>query len=160
MRLAEVLSYDPVSGVLTWKVTRKGRGCVAGSEAGTLARRKDTAYRTVTVNRKKHYAHRVIWELVHGPLDASLHIDHIDGNGCNNRLTNLRATDRIGNHRNTRLSDSNSTGIMGVACRGRGGYEIALSGKYLGYTKDFFEACCIRKAAESAAGFHLNHGKR
>lgn len=36
-------------------------------------------------------AHRVIWESIHGPLDCSLTINHIDGDKLNNRITNLEA---------------------------------------------------------------------
>lgn len=28
------------------------------------------------------------------------------------------------------------------------------------YTKDFFEACCARKSAELANGYHPNHGRK
>jgi len=34
-------------------------------------------------------AHRVIWESVHGPLDPTITINHIDGDKSNNRLVNL-----------------------------------------------------------------------
>ena len=40
---AEALSlidYCPASGQLTWRTTRKGRGCKAGSPAGTLSARR------------------------------------------------------------------------------------------------------------------------
>jgi len=39
--------------------------------------------------RRKILAHRVIWESVHGPLDPTITINHIDGDKSNNRLANL-----------------------------------------------------------------------
>lgn len=34
--------------------------------------------------------HRVVWELVNGPIPEGMQIDHIDGNRTNNFLVNLR----------------------------------------------------------------------
>ncbi|MGY1408359.1 HNH endonuclease signature motif containing protein [Luteimonas sp. A611] len=37
------------------------------------------------------YAHRLIWEVVHGPIPARLVIDHLNGQRADNRIRNLDA---------------------------------------------------------------------
>lgn len=158
--IGELLSYNQETGHLTWKISRKGRGCVAGWPAGTISHRRDTSYLAVMLRGKKHYAHRLAWILSHGEIPDGMHIDHIDGDGTNNRLINLRLATRSINQRNARLARNNKTGISGVNALERGGYVASIAGDYIKHTKDFFEACCLRKSAEIKAGFHENHGRR
>jgi len=51
---------------------------------------------------KQIYLHRVIWELHHGPLEQGMVIDHIDRNGLNNKIENLRAVTQTENCNNMR----------------------------------------------------------
>lgn len=85
-RLQEVLTYDPITGSIKWKVTLSNRG-VAGSEAGQL--HKTYNYRMIRVDKRMYRAHRVAWALHHGvwPSDT---LDHINGIRTDNRLCNLR----------------------------------------------------------------------
>lgn len=96
--------------------------------------------------------HRVVWILVHGDVTAGLHIDHIDGNKANNRVENLRAVTALLNNRNRRMESNTLSGVPGVKLN----YTIYLGDKYLGTTSDFFEAVCLRKAAELREGY-LSH---
>lgn len=114
--LSELLAYDPTSGSgLRWKVTASNRA-PAGSEAGCILKAgRTSAYYVVRVNKKLMLAHRVIWELVHGePVPDDMDIDHIDGDGLNNSVENMRVVPRVMNLRNQQMSRLNKSGVPGV----------------------------------------------
>ena len=85
-RLREVMSYDPETGVLTWrkKTGRKGR-VVVGRAAGNY---DPDGYICVRIDRKNYKAHRLAWLYVYGTWPDN-RIDHIDGIKDNNAITNL-----------------------------------------------------------------------
>lgn len=59
----------------------------------------------------------LFWLLVNGiltTLENGLEIDHRDRNPCNNKLTNLRLTNKKGNSQNRNLLLSNKSNITGV----------------------------------------------
>jgi len=157
MNWSEFLRYEASTGRLLWSVYRGGRGGQPGDEAGTI--KECGRYRTFVLNRKRYYTHRVIWEMVNGPIPDGMCIDHIDGNGLNNKVENLRVTTLSGNQRNRQIEKRSKTGIHGVH-EMKGGYHVQCAGHYITYTKDFFEACCARKSAEARMGFHKNHGRK
>lgn len=75
----------------------------------------------------------------------SLKIDHIDGNGLNNRRSNLRAATHAENLRNRGRNKNNTSGFKGVhwhrgACKWMA--EISSDGKtkYLGLYSNIIEA--------------------
>lgn len=146
----DLFVYDAETGRLLWKFGKRGRGCIAGREAGTAAHH---GYRAVAVAGKKHYVHRIAWEMVHGPIPLGLCVDHIDGDCSNNKLLNLRAATLSDNQRNRRLAKESKTGINGVTRHVRGGFSVRCANKYIGYSVDFFEACCIRMSAELQFGY-------
>lgn len=155
MNWCQFFRYDPETGGLFWIVDRRGPTRTIGRLAGTV--KHDGRYRTVHVGQKRVYCHRVCWEIVNGPIPDGMCIDHIDGNGLNNRAANLRIVTKSANQRNRRLSKNNRFGIDGLSVV-RGGYSVYCAG-YVGWTKDFFEACCMRKSAQIRNGYHANHGK-
>jgi hypothetical protein len=79
-RLIEVLSYDPRSGQMTWKVrlsTIRKAGDVAGGSYGS--------YSFVTVDKVMYLAHRLCWFYVTGTWPSG-EIDHINGIPTDNNL--------------------------------------------------------------------------
>lgn len=107
--LRQFLSYDPLSGVFTWKKKRSGRCCI-GSAAGNL---QPDGYIKIQVLGRRYGAHRLAWAFGHGRWPVDL-IDHKNGNTRDNRLSNLREADGSQNRANSGLNSRNSSGIKGV----------------------------------------------
>lgn len=62
----------------------------------------------------KIYQHRALWEAVHGPIPHGFVIDHINGNGHDNRIENLRAVTMQVNNHNRGATKRNTSGHKGV----------------------------------------------
>lgn len=105
--LNEVFEYR--DGVLFWKVDRRGNKLM-GKRASRL--KKSNGYQEVTICKKKHYAHRLIFMMFHGRWP--IQVDHIDGDRSNNLISNLREANNAQNNRNTGLRSTNKTGFKGV----------------------------------------------
>lgn len=157
MNWSDVFTYLQDRGEVAWNESRKGRGCFAGNIAGSV--KSDGRYKSVYVLGKRRYLHRIIWELHFGEIPSGMCIDHIDGDGLNNRIENLRLTTLSENQKNSKIPSNSRTGIHGVYQR-KHGFVVQMGAKHVGSYKDFFEACCIRKSLERTNGFHINHGRR
>jgi hypothetical protein len=106
----DTISYDPLTGAFTWKVSRPG--CKAGSLAGSVGLH---GYLTIRLGRKQIRAHRLAWFLAYGAWPTG-EIDHINCNRLDNRLENLRVVDRAGNSQNRRSAHKDSShGFLGAA---------------------------------------------
>lgn len=139
-------SYDPITGAIERKDgSRKRR-----QHTGTVNQRKDTAYSVLCIDGRKLYAHRAAWMHANGDIPDGLVIDHLNGNGLDNRLCNLRAVTKTANQRNRRTTRS---GVLHGVHQHRGGFIVQCANRYVGWTHDFFEACCKRKSAEALAGY-------
>ncbi len=161
MNWHEVFDYDPDTGKLFWKISPSDKVKV-GQEAGS----NDVhGYKQVQVLGKVYKVHRVIWELCNpnDVLSSGDQIDHIDHDRRNNRISNLRKVDSLGNRRNSGMSSLNTSGVTGVSwCRRRGRWRASIKInkvlKHLGYFDSFDDAVNVRKKAEEIYGFHKNHG--
>jgi len=162
-----LFDYNPSTGVLTWRKDRS-RTAKKGDEAGTLlqdkARRKSapTAYKVVRYKGKKYLVHHIVWLMAYGvwPKDE---IDHEDGDGCNNRIGNLRDVTHVANTRNCRKSTNNRSGVNGVhwhtgAQKWAAGIKVNGKTTHLGTYTTIEEAAAARKAADVRYGFHELHG--
>ena len=113
------VAYDRLSpSCLTWKVQRNaGRNssgrtlCMTGDHVGSLAK---TGYYVFGLQGKTHYSHRVIWEILVGPIPKGFEIDHVNKNRGDNRLENLRCVPRRVNLRNAGMRITNKSGVTGV----------------------------------------------
>src|ERR1019366_5465426 len=114
--LKEILSYNRTTGIFIWKIFKVG--CVRNI-AGCLT--KD-GYRTIGIENRLYYAHRLAWLYVYGVWPKRL--DHKDTNKDHNWIKNLREITRSGNAQNLIKAHKDSkTGVLGVSL-------IKKSGKY------------------------------
>lgn len=156
-RLREVLRYDQQTGVFVWAV-RPARNVFSGSIAGTVeAGRNGRMYRRINIDKRPYFAHRLAWLWVHGQWPTA-EIDHIDNDGLNNALLNLREATRSENSCNRGVSKNNKSGLKGVHwCKRKRKWRavIGVDGRlrYLGYhpTPDQAHAAYC-KAAEKFHG--------
>ena len=109
MNWSELFVYDEDSpSCLRWKVTANSRTARAGDAAGKIvAAKSGNKYWKITWKGRRYYAHRIVYELCSGrKLKRGEIIDHIDGNGLNNKFNNIRVTDKKGNARNMTVGRS------------------------------------------------------
>ena len=90
------LRYE--DGKLYWKVregkdqgTKMWNTRYSGTEAGYI---RDDGYRSLRINKKGYFSHRIIWEMFNGKIPEGMEIDHIDFNPDNNKISNLQALTR------------------------------------------------------------------
>lgn len=79
------------------------------------------------------YAHQVIWELVNGPIPDGMQIDHINGDGLDNRPENLRLATRTQNMYNRRANKGTKHGLPKGIIMNYGKYtaRVTVEGKRL-----------------------------
>lgn len=162
--ISDFVSYNPATGSITWSETINSR-IIKGNDACRIMRHHSgKEYLRVSAYQFNMLAHRVAWEVYYGSTPKG-QIDHIDGNGKNNKIENLRCVTNQENHMNVKLQSNNRSGISGVCWdKSRGLWSVRIKYKrkniYIKRTGDFFEACCLRKSAELKFGFHRNHGSQ
>jgi len=159
-RVFELLSYDSKKGILTWLCSRGG--VKKGSLAGQLHIDKRNKYTRIKVDGKKYFAHRLIWLLVKGDWPDG-QIDHIDGDGLNNRIENLRDVCQSENLKNSRAHLNNTSGETGVFWSKRWKKwraQIRADGRanHLGYFQSVKEAADAYKNAKVYYGYSDRHG--
>lgn len=161
-RLKYFLSFNPATGVFVRAIARPGH--FLGSLAGTIKINKDgKRYSLIKLGGVQYYSHRLAWLYSYGVLPSG-EIDHINGDGTDNRLGNLRNVTKDENSKNLRLRADNKSGVCGLfliveSCRWRVSIVIRGKNRHIGCYKDKFEAICARKSAENKYGYHPNHGQ-
>ncbi len=160
--LKKLLHYDPDTGVFTWIV--KTRGYKYGMEAGDIktCKKWGKSYRRISLKYKRYYAHRLVFIYMTGSFPVN-EVDHINGNGLDNRWCNLRDVTSSENNKNLRLNSLNKSGISGIYwSKNKSNWhtQLRIDGKitYLGSYLSIFDAACTVISARQKHGYHKNHG--
>ena len=160
-KAAELFRYDRDTGKLYSKVFRGG--VKAGSEVGAIhtcgTKASKKKYLRTRFNGKFTYVHRIIYVLMMGEQPET--IDHIDGDGTNNRWDNLRNVPHRLNGKNQLKHKTNTSGVTGVCFRkdsGKWRARIMVDDKMinLGTFKTKDTAIEARREAEQKHNFYGN----
>lgn len=86
---------------------------MTGDIAGRVEKNRNTSYRKMYAFGKTLRAHQIVWVIFYGVWPDG-EVDHRDGDGLNNRISNLRCGTRSQNQRNQRPGKRNKSGFVGV----------------------------------------------
>lgn len=181
--LKRLLHYNAETGIFTWKPrsvdmfrgNNPQRMCniwntrYANKEAGTIWIHKNskTSYLRIciTLNEKKkiYSAHRLAFLYTDGHLPHK-DVDHIDGDGLNNRWINLRDATALENMKNRPMQSNNTSGTVGVCWHKvaqKWLVQIMVGRKNIhgGLFTNIDDAIARRKEMEIEYNFHKNHGR-
>lgn len=113
--LKHIFDYNKITGEFRWKsASRKAwNGQIAGSN-------DVRGYWRLFVKGVELKGHRVAWAITYGVIpDASMPLDHINGNTSDNRICNLKLCSQKENTQNTRMQKNNRCGLKGVSMVGK-----------------------------------------
>ena len=137
-RIQQNYDYDDRSGLL---VNRKTCMTVRGRKDCKRNGKWRYLRMQLTINGREYnfYSHHVVWAWHHGRF-PTMQIDHINGNGFDNHIGNLREVNHSENLRNMvyRWKPNVDTGLPGVYKHGSG-YRITVA-HHRYYFRDRFEA--------------------
>lgn len=105
-----IFDLDKSTWQLIWKISPSTK-IRKGTVAGYL---NSDGYYRVKFRRKLNQVHRIIWEMINGPIPPGKLIDHRDTDTTNNNIDNLRLTEGKGNSFNRSISIANTSGRKGV----------------------------------------------
>lgn len=147
--LLALLHYDPLTGVFSWRVNR--RGVRAGQRAGCLD--KSHGYVRVGLLGFMFMAHRLAWFYTKGewPRDE---VDHEDGVRSNNVWTNLRPATNAEQKQNRAPRTSSKSGLLGVTWeKSRNKWRVSIMrngvSKFIGHFTDPMQAAAAYAKAKA-----------
>lgn len=114
-----------------------------GREVGTVVKNSNKKYDkeytrvswTWEGKRKTAYLHRIVWELHHGPVPKGMVIDHINGDGLDNRIENLRLATRCQNMYNRKRNSNKRDDLPKGIIRNHGKYTARVTINRVRYQK-------------------------
>lgn len=161
-RLKEVLHYNHETGVFTW-VNPSANRLSVGDVAGCITTfpHNNKSYHHIRIDRILYRSHRLAWIYMYGDIDKTLQIDHINNDGTDNRIKNLRlvaASDNAKNKRRYNNNKSGHTGVYKIGSRWRA--TIGCDGKriHIGMYDTIEQAIKAREDRKRDLGFMRGHG--
>lgn len=108
----EIFRYEP-DGTLWYRAQITGRGNRRhmNKPAGNLTRK---GYILCSVKNATFCAHRIIWEMHHGPVEPGMVLDHINNKPYDNRIENLQQLTNSDNLKKRKINKNNTIGYKGV----------------------------------------------
>lgn len=156
-RLLELFDYDKDFGILSWKENADSyiHPRLRGKRAGCSTK----YYRTVCVDKRICAEHQVIWKMINGEEVKSL--DHKNGDGHDNRISNLRKATIQQQNQNTAPYGIYPKGVSYIKDRSKFKSQIKdPNGKriFLGYFDSADDAAsAYRRKAEEFFGEFAYH---
>jgi HNH endonuclease len=162
-RLREVLDYDPITGLFTWKprvvrsewlrTDRAFNARRAGTKAGSSHKK---GYIQIKIDDVLHRANRLAWLWMTGKL-PEVQVDHINRRTGDDRWDNLRLATNTQNAANSGKRANNKSGYKGVSkCPATGRWKVQINEnglrKYLGIYDDLLVAAEVYRS--EAARLH------
>lgn len=159
--LAQRLSYDPLSGQLTWIAKGNSKKVVVGSRAGSVS---PHGHRVLRLNGYLYPEHHIIWRLHFGVWPTG-QLDHENHDEQDNKLVNLKDVTHADNNRNQSKRKDNISGHPGVwinklNSKKKFMSEVTFAGKRVHLQSHYSldDAIAKRKEILIEYGFHENHG--
>jgi hypothetical protein len=109
-QVQELFEYR--DGDLHWKPRTLSRNRPSALNGEKVGCPNGSGYLTMVHDKRKYYLHQLVFLMHHGYIPSN--IDHIDGNGSNNRIENLRLATVSENMYNTKINTKNTSGFKGV----------------------------------------------
>lgn len=142
--------YNPVTGLLAAKSCR-GKiktGQVLGTDTWN-------GYLKVGFKYTEYKVHQIVWLLCTG-IFPDKHIDHINGNGKDNRICNLRLATVSQNLANRSHTKRSTTKIKGVYWdKARGKWKVQITVRYKQINIGRFDTIAEAQAAYNAKAVEL-----
>jgi hypothetical protein len=162
-QVKQILDYDPETGIFRWKYS-PSPFVKANDIAGCIKNGPNGGHRSIKINKKSYFAHRLAWLVVTGEW-PEFDIDHINGKRDDNRYSNLRLATKAQNNHNRSINKNNKIGYKGVHLHKQSGKwkaQIAHNGKkkHIGLyatPEEAHKAYC--EYADKLHGEFSNHGK-
>lgn len=159
-RLKELIQYNPDTGEFYRKFKDPKRNKIINSITAYNYGKK---YYRFMLDTRLYLAHRLAFLYMTGSFPRH-DVDHINGNGLDNRWTNIRAVTRLENSQNRKLNSNTTSGFCGVSwnkSKSKWMVQISSNGTkhYLGYYQTLLDAVAARINASIKYNFHPNHGK-
>lgn len=108
-------------------------------------------YLIIKIKGKQYKAHRIVWLLNYGKFPKS-ELDHINRNKLDNRIENLRESNRKEQNNNKDFKKNKKTGCIGIYIDNTKGLKKKYATKINGITKRFY-------TLDEAKNWRLKNGK-